>query len=485
MLKSCLHTSELQDCSYSTQHVGSSITVDRVSGVVSCFCSMMIYERNSPPVEITAKAMEKNGCPRVIYRWWLLSSWWIAGMRHMLQSCCLPTCRVCEELLKGLDWCKRPWAAKIVLDEPPRFTDDIFNEGMILVADFDAPLALEADFTGGAALSELGREASKPCISACVPVSTLTDAESSGANCPSEASRQACAPVSAVTHGESKFAILEKALESNNSGAKCPVCGNAMTFLKVDTNFDVPFKIGGNLSRYHTAHCERLKHANEPLWNFLPKLELVKAADNPGRGHRNTQGSVERFIQYSLRYSAKTLDMKSFLVRSWEDTRFFLLSRIAFARCMTEDPNNYLRCWEMPDETFQAHRDAWNGWIRASTKHYLNSLLDVVFTSDVPGGWETLSTPRLKNLILLSSWRWPSHMRTDWQYRASTVFPMHGTLRLLLRTIHLSWAGLVFSPLHFILLADTDLWHRILAAIMVGACYNEIFQCYLEVKVSV
>ena len=70
---------------------------------------------------------------------------------------------------------------------------------MILVADFDAPLALEADFTGGAALSELGREASKPCISACVPVSTLTDAESSGANCPSEASRQACAPVSAVT----------------------------------------------------------------------------------------------------------------------------------------------------------------------------------------------------------------------------------------------------------------------------------------------
>jgi hypothetical protein len=65
------------------------------------------------------------------------------------------------------------------------------------------------------------------------------------------------------------------------------------------------------------------------------------------------------------------------------------------------------------------------------------------------------------------------------------VFPMHGTLRLLLRTIHLSWAGLVFSPLHFILLADTDLWHRILAAIMVGACYNEIFQCYLEVKVSV
>jgi hypothetical protein len=29
---------------------------------------MMIYERNSPPVEITAKAMEKNGCPRVIYR---------------------------------------------------------------------------------------------------------------------------------------------------------------------------------------------------------------------------------------------------------------------------------------------------------------------------------------------------------------------------------------------------------------------------------
>jgi hypothetical protein len=79
----------------------------------------------------------------------------------------------------------------------------------------------------------------------------------------------------------------------------------------------------------------------------------------------------------------------------------FLSGRIVYARFLTQDPNNYLRCWEMPDETFQAHRDAWKGWIRASSEHYLNSLLDVVFTSDVPGGWETLSTPRLKNLIQL------------------------------------------------------------------------------------
>ena len=43
MLKSCVHTSKLQDYSNSTQHVGSSITADRVFGVLLlwlwCICS--------------------------------------------------------------------------------------------------------------------------------------------------------------------------------------------------------------------------------------------------------------------------------------------------------------------------------------------------------------------------------------------------------------------------------------------------------------
>ena len=126
-----------------------------------------------------------------------------------------------------------------------------------MVVDVDVPIASQADLTGGA-------------LSESTLASALTAAELSGAYCPSDVSRQECVQVSAFTDTESNFAILEKASESNNSDARCPVCGDGMPFLKVKTDFDVPFKLVGNLSRYHYAHDERFKHVNEPLWNFLP-----------------------------------------------------------------------------------------------------------------------------------------------------------------------------------------------------------------------
>jgi hypothetical protein len=48
MLKSCIHTSKLQDYSNSLQDVGSPITANRVLGVVLlwlwCICSMILEE---------------------------------------------------------------------------------------------------------------------------------------------------------------------------------------------------------------------------------------------------------------------------------------------------------------------------------------------------------------------------------------------------------------------------------------------------------
>ena len=56
----------------------------------------------------------------------------------------------------------------------------------------------------------------------------------------------------------------------------------------------------------------------------------------------------------------------------------------------------------------------------------------------------------------------------DSNHGGQHLSPMHGTLKLLLKTNHLSWAGLVFWPLHFYFWHDTDLWHCILAAILVA-----------------
>jgi hypothetical protein len=172
---------------------------------------------------------------------------------------------------------------------------------------------------------------------------------------------------------------------TSNDVATCPVCDNEVGFIAPNADLSRRFDDMTEAAKdAHNDHCVE-NHPNEPVWNTFPKRSNVRIL------------SVEGFIQYTLELAAETMEWNPIRNPSWEHTTSHLYRRLAVARSLTDDPSNVLV--RVPDYVCAQLTLDWKNWIKASTKTFLTSLMDNVWTSDEPEGWETPSLQRLENLI--------------------------------------------------------------------------------------
>lgn len=191
----------------------------------------------------------------------------------------------------------------------------------------------------------------------------------------------------------------------------CPVCDQALQPHIQNITFatyfpKVPWK------ETVVKHCD-INHPSEPIWNILPKLDLLpKSPQVAGRGHKNQIGTIERCIHYCLKLAASRIplpnpptvvdgqqsngSMKSCLaltVMYGQQAKDFMGARIAFAQSVLDSPLNSISNW-VPPETpsviaaavIGADTDNWmqgsckaakadyRDWMRSSTTEYLRCL---------------------------------------------------------------------------------------------------------------
>lgn len=179
---------------------------------------------------------------------------------------------------------------------------------------------------------------------------------------------------------------------------RCPVCSKDLKFMPPDSDFRTSFK-SLSVIKSMRAHVAK-HHVAEPIWNSLPKLELHRDCEAPGKRRKEYTATVPGLIAHSMASAARFIPLPETdeWLWDWKNVHRFLVCRLGSALLTCVDGTVYLRGRSSVLAAAPASVKEQRAWLKQEAYSYLKRLMNAnLLPSQF---WESIASPiRRRNLI--------------------------------------------------------------------------------------
>lgn len=179
---------------------------------------------------------------------------------------------------------------------------------------------------------------------------------------------------------------------------RCPVCSKELKFMPSNSDFRATFKSSGVIKAMRAHVAEH--HAAEPVWNCLPKLDLQRNREAPGKRQKEDTATVPGLIAQSLASAARfvTLPDTDEWLWDWKEVSIVMTCRLGAAMQTSYDGTVYLRGRNIVYGAAPGSAKEQRAWLKREAFSYLKDLSRATL---LPSEfWKSIVSPiRRRNLI--------------------------------------------------------------------------------------